>query len=295
MANAPSDQIHLDLDGELDHTASMLRIPSVDMRMWGPRLRFSALNDEVERFHAEIAPHLRPFVLFGSGDFHHLSAIWMRRIQEPYSLLSFDNHPDWDIRPPRWGCGNWINRALESGRLESAQVWGCGNFELNWPHNLFAPRDALQSRRLQIFSWQERYPKLSICRDEAISRDTWRDIFLQQLSRWQGRALYVTIDLDCLNAQEFRSNWEHGLFTVDDLAWALTQVRQNATLIGGDICGAYSAPAYARLTQRVASTWDHPQLPPEPISEAVQNNHRAILKLWPLLAGTHDQESADNQ
>ena len=37
------------------------------------------------------------------------------------------------------------------------------------------------------------------------------------------------------------------------------------------------------------------QLPPDPISEGVQNNHRAILKLWPLLAGTHDQESADDQ
>ena len=37
------------------------------------------------------------------------------------------------------------------------------------------------------------------------------------------------------------------------------------------------------------------QLPQDPISEGVQNNHRAILKLWPLLAGTHDQESADNQ
>ncbi|MDE2389963.1 MAG: hypothetical protein KGN35_12955 [Betaproteobacteria bacterium] len=288
MTNKHSSQIHLDLDGELTHTASMLQILSMDLRTWGPELRFSALADEIERFYSEIKPHLRPFILFGSGDFHHLSAIWMRQIQEPFSLLSFDNHPDWDIRPPRWVCGGWVNRALESGWLESAQVWGCGNFELNWPYNLFAPKDALQSGRLQVFSWQERYPKLSICQEGVISRDTWRDIFLQQLSRWQGRSLYVTIDLDCLNAQEFRSNWEHGLFTVDDLAWALTQVRQNATLIGGDICGAYSAPVFSRLTQRLASTFDHPQLSPNSISETVQNNHQAILKLWPLLAGTDD-------
>ncbi|WP_176969745.1 hypothetical protein [Nitrosomonas sp. Nm33] len=91
----------------------------------------------------------------------------MRRIQEPFSLLSFDNHPDWDIRPPRWCCGGWVNRALEYRWLESAQVWGCSNFELNWPHNLFTPRKVLQSGRLQIFSWKERYPKLSICREGA--------------------------------------------------------------------------------------------------------------------------------
>lgn len=295
MTNGRSDQIHLDLDGELTATVSTLQIPSINLRNWGPRLRFSALTDEIERFQSEVTPYLRSFILYGSGDFHHLSAIWMRRIQEPILLLSFDNHPDWDIRPPRWGCGGWINRALESRWVEAAQVWGCGNFELNWPHNLFAPKTALQSGRLQIFSWRERYSKLSICREGAISRETWRDTFLQELSRWRGRTLYVTIDLDCLNADEFHSNWEHGLFTVDDLAWAITQVRQVTTLIGGDMCGAYSAPAYSRLTQRVASTLDHPQLSPEFISEAIQNNHQAILKLWPLLAGANDQKTGDNQ
>lgn len=295
MVNGCSDQIHLDLDGELTSTASTLQIPSIDLRNWGPRLRFTTTVDEIERFQAAITPHLRPFTLYGSGDFHHLSAIWMQQIQEPVSLLSFDNHPDWDTRPPRWCCGGWVNRALESRWVESAQVWGCGNFELNWPNNLFAPRSSLQSGRLQIFSWRERYPKLSICREGAISRDTWRDAFLRQLSRWQGRSLYITIDLDCLNSEEFRSNWEHGLFTVDDLAWAIKQVRQNTKVIGGDMCGAYSAPVYSRLTQRIASTFDHPELPPDCISEAVQNNHKAILRLWPLLAGANDQKSADNQ
>ncbi|SEL02861.1 hypothetical protein [Nitrosovibrio tenuis] len=288
MANGRSDQIHLDLDGELTATAATLQLPSINLRNWGPRLRFSTTVDEIERFQAEITPHLCPFTLYGSGDFHHLSAIWMRRIREPVSLLSFDNHPDWDIRPPRWGCGGWVNRALESPWVEAAQVWGCGNFELNWPHNLFAPRNSLQSGRLQIFSWRERYPKLSLCREGSISRENWRDTFLQHLSRWQRRSVYITIDLDCLNAEEFRSNWEHGLFTVDDLAWAIMQVRQNTTLIGGDMCGAYSAPAYSRLTQRIASTFDHPQLPASSISEAIKNNHKAILKLWPLLAGTND-------
>ena len=290
-----SNQIHLDLDGELTTTVSTLQIPSVNLRNWGPKLRFSALTHEVERFQSEVACHLRPFILFGSGDFHHLSAVWLQRIQEPITLLSFDNHPDWDVRPPRWGCGGWINRALESRWLESVQVWGCGNFELNWPHNLFAPKKVLQSGRLQVFSWSERYPKLSICQEGAISRDTWRDTFLQQLTLRRGHAVYVTIDLDCLNAGEFHSNWEHGLFTVDDLAWAIRQVRENTTLIGGDMCGAYSAPAYARLTQRVASTFDHPQQSSGFVSEAMQNNHRAILKLWPLLAGADNQKAASNQ
>lgn len=289
-----SDQVYIDLDGELVSTAAQLHIPSRDMRAWGPRLRFSALADEVEDFYSEVTPHLRPFVLYGSGDFHYLSALWTRRIQEPFLLLSFDNHPDWDIRPPKWCCGGWINRALESSRLEAIQVWGCGNFELNWPHHLFSPRKALQSKKLQIFSWRERYPNLSVCQEGSISRDTWRTMFLQQLSAWRARSIYITIDLDCLNAKEFFSNWEHGLFSVDDLCWAITQVRQNARLIGGDICGAYSDPEFSRMTQRLISTLDHPKIMPR-ASDAALNNYKAILKLWPLLTGTNKHEPGDDQ
>ena len=39
--------------------------------------------------------------------------VWMRQFKEKFLLLSFDNHPDWDIRSPKWSCGAWINRALE--------------------------------------------------------------------------------------------------------------------------------------------------------------------------------------
>ncbi|MCC6915726.1 hypothetical protein [Nitrosomonas sp.] len=295
LSEKNSTQIHIDLGDELTDTAALLHIPSKDVKIWGPRLRFSARTDEIEDFYSEIMPYLRPFILYGSGDFHHLSALWIRRIQEPFVLLSFDNHPDWDTKPPKWCCGGWINRALESGWLESAQVWGCGNFELNWPHNLFSPGRALQSGRLQIFSWRERYPNLSVCQDGRISRETWRSIFLQQLSRWHGQSIYVTIDLDCLDAREFFSNWEHGLFTVDDLCWAVTQIRRYARLIGGDICGAYSDPEFSRITQRLVSTLDHPKITIPSVPAAMQNNYRAICRLWPLLAGTDEHEPGNDQ
>lgn len=283
------NQLHIDLDGELSAVVAALEIPSIDMRNWGAQLRFSATRKKTEHFYLEIKPHLQPFTLYGSGDFHHLSALWLRQIQEPFILLSFDNHPDWDIRPPRWCCGGWINRALELNQLKAAQVWGCGNFELNWPHHLFAPRKALKTKRLQVFAWQERYPNLAICQQESITRDTWRTTFLQQLAGWQGHHIYITIDLDCLDSTEFFSNWEHGLFTVEDLAWAITQVREHAILIGGDMCGAYSDPSYSRWTQQLISTLDHPKLPNISPAEAAHNNHKAITRLWPLLTHPNNQ------
>ena len=82
----------------------------------------------------------RAFLAYGSGDFHHLSALLVRRIPTPLTLVSFDNHPDWDIRPPRWCCGSWINRALDWCAREEAAVWGCGNFECwGWHSHLGQP------------------------------------------------------------------------------------------------------------------------------------------------------------
>jgi len=104
-------------------------LPIVDARNWGPKLRFSAPPRLVAEFYREYEPRLSsPFLLYGSGDFHYLTALWLRRVAEPVTLVSFDNHPDWDVRPPKWGCGGWVNRALELPKIKQVAVWGCGNF-----------------------------------------------------------------------------------------------------------------------------------------------------------------------
>jgi hypothetical protein len=103
-------------------------LPTVDARNWGPKLRFSAPPRLLAEFYREYQPRLlSPFLLYGSGDFHYLTALWLRRVAEPVTLVSFDNHPDWDVRPPKWGCGGWVNRALELPNVKHFAVWGCGN------------------------------------------------------------------------------------------------------------------------------------------------------------------------
>ena len=102
--------LHIDLDGAWPREA--LAGAYLDAREWGPRLRYSARASEIEAFAEEMLGRLKAFTLFGSGDFHHLTALWLRRVEKEVTVISFDNHPDWDVRPPRWGCGAWLNRAL---------------------------------------------------------------------------------------------------------------------------------------------------------------------------------------
>ena len=258
-------------------------LPIVDAREWGPQLRFSGPARLIDKFYREFASGLAPFLLYGSGDFHHLSALWIRRVAQPLIVVSFDNHPDWDIRPPKWCCGGWINRALELPHVRRVSIWGCGNFECWWPRQLFGNRRAERAGRLEVHPWADQRPMKDRQRRGAILRENWREHFEGFVRNLGGANVYVTVDLDCLAAGEAVTNWESGRFTVVDLEWALTKLRESCRIVAGDICGAFSRPVYARWKQRFASEMDHPKLPRPDPEETQEINHSTLQTLWPLL------------
>jgi arginase family enzyme len=276
-----SKAIHLNLDNAWSPAA--ISLETRDVTSWGPQLRFSAPSKLIEEFYREAPPE--PFVLYGSGDFHHLTALWLRRITEPFVLVSFDNHPDWDIRPPRWCCGGWLNRALEHPHLRKIFVWGCGNFECWWPGRIFGNRRAEREGRLEVHPWADGRSLSDQARPGVILSANWRERFMESARELGVSKLYVTIDLDCLRVEEAVTNWENGRFSVDDVAWAISQLRASgARILAGDICGAYSPPVYARRKQRFAAKMDHPRLAAQDLGMTRKTNLRAFETLWPLLA-----------
>jgi arginase family enzyme len=248
-------------------------------------LRFSAPQRLIEQFYHEHQTNLTaPFLLYGSGDFHHLTALRLRPLIETIVLVSFDNHPDWDVRPPKWACGGWVNRALELSNVRRASVWGCGNFECWWPHQIFGNRRAERVGILEVHPWADDRPPKDQQRKGAILREYWHEYFEDFSKRLAGENIYVTIDLDCLRIEEAVTNWESGRFTVRDLEWAFQRLRESCRIVGGDICGAYSPPHYTRWKQRFAAEFDRPKLAQPNVERARQRNLAALEKLWPLLA-----------
>ena len=285
-APPPPDGLHLDLDGAW--TGAALPVPTLDLTAWGPRLRFSAPPAEMERFRQEADERLGDarFLVYGSGDFHHLSALWVRRAETPLTLVSFDNHPDWDIRPPKWCCGNWINRALDLPHVEHAAVWGCGNFECWGYPRLWGNHADVRSGKLEVHPWADGRSAADQARAWSILESNWRERFAQFAGGLAGRAVYVTVDLDGLRAGEAVTNWENGRFRAGDVAWALGEMRRHgATVVAGDICGAYSPPVYARWKQKFASETDHPKLELPDAAEAARINQGAFETIWPALVG----------
>ncbi len=246
-------------------------------------------------FYGEFESRLGAFILYGSGDFHYLSALWLRRLARPFVLVSFDNHPDWDIRPPNWACGGWINRALELPQVQHVAIWGCGNFECWWPHNFFANRRAERKGRLEVHPWADDRAVEDRQRPGAILRDNWREQFEVFASKLAGAEVYVTIDLDCLRADQAVTNWESGRFTVADLEWALAKLREQSPIVGGDICGAFSKPSYARWKQKFASNWDHPKLELPSAEQICAINFATLKRLGPALAQRNQHDPGANQ
>jgi hypothetical protein len=277
--------LHLNLDDAWPNESTGL--PGADVRSWGPRLRFSAPPRLIEHFYRKNGRNLAvPFLLYGSGDFHHLTALRLRSVAEPMVLVSFDNHPDWDVRPPKWACGGWVNRALELPNLRLLSVWGCGNFECWWPHQIFGNRRAERAGILEVHPWADDRPVKDRQRKGAILREDWREGFEEFAKHFTDENVYVTIDLDCLCIEQAVTNWESGRFTVADLEWALGKLREFSRIIAGDICGAYSPPKYARWKQSFAAEFDRPKLAPPNLEKAHATNLATLEKLWPLLAGS---------
>lgn len=257
-------------------------LPIIDVREEAKGLRFVTSANRIDHFATKYGARFRPFTLFGSGDFHHLTAIWTRQFHRPFTILSFDNHPDWDIRPPFWSCGAWVNRALEYPMVEGVAIWGCGNFECTFPSRLLGNLRAVKAGRLQVAPWAREkvvYPPYL----RTITPRTWKEKFSIWVEKMRGHKIYVTIDLDCLVEGEVLTNWENGRFTSEDIVWALETLRETVEIIGGDICGGWSRPQYETRFQEFAGWFDHPKLPEPSRDDLLKRNRTTLEKLWPVL------------
>jgi hypothetical protein len=176
-----------------------------------------------------------------------------------------------------------MNRALESALLKRVVIWGCANFELNPPHRWFANHAALRAGRLEVWPWIERFGPSARRRWDGITAENWKDRFAAFVSGLSASPVYVTIDMDCLRPETASTDWEQGLFTPQDIGWALGKLHEFTTIIGGDLCGAHSPAQYSRWTQRQTALIDHPKKGAPDAQSAVRANLTAAGQIWPAL------------
>lgn len=155
-----------------------------------------------------------------SGNYHYLSKFWLEKIQEPFSLLVFDNHTDMQEAAffGLLSCGSWAGEVLDTHELLS--------------HICVAGPGLKDFREYKGQAWA----KLTrICREEL--SDGGEEIFREFLETDPDLPLYISIDKDVLRKEEARTNWDQGELALDQLLKLLELIFEKRKVIGVDICG----------------------------------------------------------
>ncbi len=216
----------------------------------------------------------------GSGDFHHISEILISRIDQPVCLFVFDFHPDWDILPPRFACGSWINQALKNRNITKCILIGAGSQDLSFPALQAANLSALASGRLEIYPYRHKPSRLyfrHVAQNQSITvqkgifsnKIIWNQLenedlavfFLKLIKRLPAHKVYVSIDKDCLRCDYALTNWEEGFLQLEQLLTMLRLIRENLDIIGLDVAGDYSVPRISGRIKAAISKFDHPKKP----------------------------------
>jgi len=213
----------------------------------------------------------------GSGDFHHISQLLINRFDQPISVIVFDFHPDWDILPPRLGCGSWVTQSLKNKNILKFVLIGVSSNDISTGPIQCGNLAALNNDRVEIYSYAHkpslvffrRVPKnISFRREKKLfyKKIHWNELkeknfsnfFSSFLKRLPTKQVYVSIDKDCLRGQYALTNWEEGFMSLDELLSALTLIKDNRDIVGLDIVGDYSPVSVRGTFKAVLSRLDHP-------------------------------------
>ena len=219
---------------------------------------------------------------------------------EPFTVVHFDNHPDWVRVPATHNCGGWLNRALELPQVERIVTLGLCSEDLVRPQFKTGNLAALASRRLEIHAWRAppsrvwgrigdgpghwqrgRYLVWNCLADQE-----WTTFLEVLVAGLPTEAVWVTIDKDVLRPADAATNWDQGEMPLEALLVALERLAVSRRIVGVDVCGEYSAPRFLDPLKRIAARLDHPRTVsprPETIARNDVTNRALIATLAELL------------
>lgn len=156
-----------------------------------------------------------------SGNYHYISYLWLKKIERPFELVLFDNHPD--MQPSLFGdilsCGGWVKDALEKCDCLKHVLCIGVNEEL-------LSEEMKQNENVTFIS-RQRIEKKNL--NELISM-----IAKEHYKRFP---TYISVDKDVLNENEIKTNWDQGTLTKEQLFAVLRYIFSECEVLGMDICG----------------------------------------------------------
>ncbi|CAN7535533.1 arginase [Bosea sp. LjRoot90] len=213
-----------------------------------------------------------PVFFYGSGDFHHVTSVLLSRVEEPVTVVHFDNHPDWVRFPATVNCGSWVNRALELPDVRKVVTIGPCSDDLVRPEWQFANLKAVAEGRIALYPWRHapsrvwgRYGKADSFRQQGghlhwrnLAEVDWSDFLGELIAAIPTPAIWLTIDKDVLAPADACTNWDQGELPLSHLLAAVERLAGERRIIGADVCGDWSEPRFTDPFRATLAYFDHP-------------------------------------
>ncbi|MGF9855338.1 arginase family protein [Bacillus paramobilis] len=152
----------------------------------------------------------------GSGNYHYVSYLLLKEIDEPFSLILFDHHTDMNLKEENEqtliSCGSWVSFALENNpKLKKVIMIGPSSLTIHSNDH----------------SCVEVFP---IDTSNEVSTHTI-------LSHIHTNTIYVSIDKDVLDSKVAITNWDQGHMKLSTLLKYIHVIIRDKNVYGIDICG----------------------------------------------------------
>ena len=317
----------LHLDDSLYHQQEFLRVceaegaSQIDLRQEASPIRLWGKDRDLQALSAALPPVNGARLTFmGSGDFHHVTALLAGQVaasrDEPFTIVQFDNHPDWVHFKGGLHCGSWINRALQQPKVQKIVNIGVTSSDLNWPELRGGNLRLLTEGRLELFPyahapsrvWRHYGEGESFIQKGRLLH--WRCIggmsgeeFLPRLLNSIGTPdIYITVDKDVLADKDAAANWEQGQMPLQRLIALIRQLGAKRRVIGADVAGDFGTPhypgsAWMQLLKRGELWVDRARRPFDVVSAAGRNaaSNLQLLAVFKEVMGEPQLHSAQAQ
>ncbi|MBF0618670.1 MAG: hypothetical protein HQL19_00720 [Candidatus Omnitrophica bacterium] len=273
----------LDFDGTVAGQEGLVRRyqPVIsDLKALGPAVRLWSNRQNANKVKNILSPELKNAVTFlGSGDFHHISSLLVEQFDAPITVIVFDHHPDWDILPPKLGCGSWVSRILRRPNVKKVILLGISSDDISSYSIQTGNLKALHQSRVEIYPYAheptftlfQKVPadNVSVRVENGIFRSkiSWTELkgkdltafFMGLLGRIETQQVYLSLDKDCLQSGYALTNWEEGLFPWEGFELLLKLIREHLDIAGCDVTGDYSVPIMNGKIKTILAEMDHPR------------------------------------
>ncbi len=206
---------------------------------------------------AEMSPET---IFMGSGDYHHLSYLLIKRyaaLGHPLQVVLFDNHPDNMRYPFGIHCGSWVWHVSRLPFVSRVHVLGITSRDVEAAHGWENHLRNLRSGKVRYWcvgrnlGWMK---GLGITQSRSFeSTALMLEAFAGEIGRSR-EPVYLTIDKDVLSPEDVQTNWDQGVMRLYEMRSAIDLFRTR--IVGSDVTGEVSVYHYQSRFKRLLSGLD---------------------------------------